>query len=360
MAPVVAVIGAGNVGCALAADLALRGTEVRLCTRSAQRLAPIRETGLTATGAVTGSTPIAVLTTSVHEAVTGAEIVAVTVPTPALPHYADALVEAVRPAQLLWLNPGHSGGALFLAAEFARRARSAPALCQLLTASHISRMSGPATVSVLKLAVAALAAFPAVRLDECFQRVEQVLPGQFSRAGTVLELDLMNVNAIMHPAQMVCNASWIEATGGGFAVYLEGSGPALGRVVDAVDIERLAIAERYEVPPRSFAALMREAGFTPAGDGGAYQALRAAESIHRVQAPPGLDHRYLHEDVAWGLVPWQELAACARIDVPTITSLTQLASTINGVDYRRRGLTLERMGLSGMRPEEVLAHVRGS
>lgn len=61
----VAVIGAGNVGSALAIHLSLGGHEVRLCTRSEQRLRPIREGGgLTATGAVQGSAPIALLTTS--------------------------------------------------------------------------------------------------------------------------------------------------------------------------------------------------------------------------------------------------------------------------------------------------------
>ena len=40
--------------------------------------------------------------------------------------------------------------------------------------------------------------------------------------GSVLELDLMNINAVMHPAQMVGNASWIEATGGDFAIHQAG------------------------------------------------------------------------------------------------------------------------------------------
>jgi hypothetical protein len=40
-------------------------------------------------------------------------VVAVTVPTAALPSYADALAEE----QLIWLNPGHSGGSLCLSAE---------------------------------------------------------------------------------------------------------------------------------------------------------------------------------------------------------------------------------------------------
>ena len=51
----VAVIGAGNVGCALAADLALQGVEVRLFNRSPGRLAAIRDAGgITVTGQIEG------------------------------------------------------------------------------------------------------------------------------------------------------------------------------------------------------------------------------------------------------------------------------------------------------------------
>jgi opine dehydrogenase len=92
---VVGVIGGGNVGCALAAHLTLSGATVRLCTRSEARLEPIRQIGeITLTGAVSGSARIAMLTTSVREAVIGADVVAVTVPTPALPFYAGPLAEA--------------------------------------------------------------------------------------------------------------------------------------------------------------------------------------------------------------------------------------------------------------------------
>src|SRR4051794_431138 len=73
MAQVVAVIGAGNVGCALAADLMLRGFQVRLCTRSEVRLALLRAAGaITITGEIAGSAPLPLLTTSMGRAVAGA------------------------------------------------------------------------------------------------------------------------------------------------------------------------------------------------------------------------------------------------------------------------------------------------
>ena len=91
--------------------------------------------------------------------------------------------------------------------------------------------------------------------------------------------------------------------------------------------------------------------------GGAYHAIQHSELIRPIQSPPQLDHRYLHEDVGWGLVPWMHLAAAAGSPAPTITALTHLAGVINGIDYPREGLTLERMGLAGKTPAEIRAHV---
>lgn len=336
----------------------MRGIDVRLCNRSPARLDAIdRAGGITVTGAVEGSSRIALLTTDMAEAVRGADVVAVTVPTPALPKYAAALAETMTSDQLIWLDPGHSGGALYIGAELRRRrGGSGPLICQLSTASHGSRMTGPATVSVFALTAATLAAFPSRDLDECHARVDALLPGQFGTASTVLELDLQNVNAVMHPAQMVCDASWIEATGGDFFIYREGTGPATARIIEAVDSERMALADRLGVPTLSLVDALAHAGYTSheaARTGSVHVALQGGQPIGRVKAPPSLDHRYLHEDVGWGLVQWVELASVPGAPTPTMEAVVTLAGVLNARDYRTDGLTLERMGLQGMDMEGI-------
>ena len=357
----VAVIGAGNVGCALAADLALRDVEVRLFNRSPGRLAAIRDAGgITVTGVIEGFAVPGLVTGSLKQAVDGAGVVAVTVPTASLPAYAAALGQATTSEQLIWLNPGHSGGALYLAAELARAGRAGRTICQLTTASHISRLTGPAAVRVFLRSRASLAALPARHLQTCHRRLGALLPGQFGRAHSVLDADLANLNAILHPPGMVCNAGWIEATAGQFGFYAEGSGPAVTRVMDAIDAERLALARALGVRAVPFAELFGQLGFTTgeqAHAGGAYHAIQHSDLIQPIQSPPRLDHRYLHEDVGWGLVPWIHLAAAAGSPAPTITALTHLAGVINGIDYPREGLTLERMGLAGKTPAQIRAHV---
>ena len=359
----VAVIGAGNVGCALAADLALRGVEVRLFNRSPGRLAAIRDAGgITVTGEIEGFARLSLVTGSLEQAVDGATVVAVTVPTASLPAYAAALARATREEQLIWLNPGHSGGALYLAAELARAGRGGGrTICQLTTASHISRLAGPATVRVLLRSRASVAALPASHLQECHRRLDALLPGQFGRAESVLEADLANLNAILHPPGMVCNAGWIEATAGQVRL-LRRRQRARGRPGHGRDRPRAPGTGPRTLGVRAvpFAELFHQLGFTTSQGlhgGGAYHAIQRSELIRPIQSPPQLDHRYLHEDVGWGLVPWMHLAAAAGSPAPTITALTHLAGVINGIDYPREGLTLERMGLAGKTPAQIRARV---
>ena len=360
MSGIVAIVGAGNVGCALAGDLALRGAEVRLFNRSGERLAPIREAGgITLTGELEGFAQLSLVTENLVHAIDGADVVAVTLPTSSLPFYASALASATTDEQVIWLDPGHSGGALFLTAEIARaQAGRVRKLCQLTTASHISRMTGPATVQVFLLARASLAALPSSNLDECYERVSELLPGQLERIDSVLEADLSNINAIMHPPGMICNAGWIEATEGGFGFYAEGNGPVVARVMDAVDRERLALAERLELPAVPFVELFHELGFTAETlrTASVHDAVIGSELIRAVKAPPRLDHRYLHEDVGWGLVPWMHLAAAVACPAPVISAITHLAGVINGIEYARAGLTIEGMGLTGKNADEIRAY----
>ena len=363
MPATVAVIGAGNVGCALAADLVLRGVAVRLCNRSDARLEPIRHAGgVTATGAVEGFAPLDLVTVSVEDAVRGADVVAVTVPTPALPHYAPALAELTTGDQLIWLDPGHSGGALYLAAEMERRTgRHGRRLCQLSTSSHGARMTGPSTVAVFGLPRATVGAFPGSAVDECLEQLGPLLGSRLVPAGTVLEVDLLNMNAVMHPPQMIGNAGWIEATQGAFPIYREGTGPAVARLIEAVDAERQALAGRLDLPTATFVDFLRDSGYTTpeaAATGRVHQALQAGEALAGVAAPPTLDHRYLHEDVGWGLVPWLHLAGHCGVATPVIEAVVGVAGALNGLDYRHHGLTLERMGLDEVDPDSIVAYAR--
>src|SRR5215212_171517 len=88
----VAILGAGHGGFAAAADLTQRGYDVRLQARNADRLKDLRARGgIEARGIVQGHIPITNTTTDVKEAVNGADLIMLVVPSVAHEPYSRAL-----------------------------------------------------------------------------------------------------------------------------------------------------------------------------------------------------------------------------------------------------------------------------
>ena len=67
-----------------------------------------------------------------------------------------------------------------------------------------------------------------------------------------------------------------------------------------------------------------------------------------IKSPAALDHRYLREDVGYGLVPMREIGRLLGVKTAVMDALITLAATAMAVDFGRAGLTLEKMGLAGI------------
>jgi opine dehydrogenase len=115
------------------------------------------------------------------------------------------------------------------------------------------------------------------------------------------------------------------------------------------------------VPAIPFIDIFFEAGLTTRAardSGDVARACRESEPNKTIKSPSSLDHRYVHEDVGHGLVPIAALGRLAGVATPTIAALVELAGLAVGIDYMRDGLTLERLGLAGKSPSELLRFVQ--
>lgn len=349
----IAVLGAGHGGLAAAADLTRRGYAVRLQARSEQRLAPIRERGgIDVTGVHEGFVPLATLTTSVAEAVSGADLVMLVVPSVAHADYATALARALSPGQPVFLNPGHTGGGLHFVHELRRAGyRDEVRTAETVTLTYIGRTQGPTSVAIYTYTRRLkCAAFPGRHTDAMLALLAPIYP-EVVRAASVLETGMANINAVFHPPGMVMNAGWIEHTGGDFLFYREGVTPAVGTVCEAVDAERMAVAQALGIPTVPFLETFHQAGLTTdegRASGSIAFACRVSGPNATVKSPPSLDHRYVHEDVGYGLVPMAALGRLAGVPTPTMDALIDLASEMLGIRYRETGLGLDRLGLAGL------------
>jgi opine dehydrogenase len=360
----VAVLGAGHGGCAAAADLSRRGYSVRLHARHTDRLAPLRaQGGIEARGVAQGLVPIDLMTTDVAEAVRDADLVMLVVPSIAHAYYARALARLIDGRQPVFINPGHTGGGLHFLHELRGAGYRGPVrCCETVTLTYITRMEGPGVVNIYSYTKRLrFAALPGKATAALFDLIKPLYP-EIQPASSVLETGLSNLNAVFHPEGMIMNAGWIEHTKGDFLFYREGFTTAVGRVTAAVDAERLAVAKAFGVPAVPFIEVFYQAGLTTAAardSGDIARACKESEPNKTIKSPPSLDHRYVHEDVGYGLVPMAALGRLAGVATPTIDALIQLAGLAVGIDYRRDGLTLERLGLAGKSPSDLLQLVEG-
>jgi len=361
----IAILGAGNGGHAVAADLGRQGYETSIYSRSAATLE-----ALTARGGVAytgcfgeGFSPIKTITPNIEEAIDGARIIIITVPTIALTWYAHLLAPYLNESHTVMLNPGHTGGGLHFV-QTLREAGNAKEVrtCETITLTYGCRIRGPALVWIpLAMTNLRLAAFPGKHLDALFPTIHTLFPNVVPGTN-VLETGLTDLNAMEHPPGMLLNAAWIEHTKGNFRFYFDGVSPAVARVIQGMDDERMrilrALNERAGLDMRvmSFIEYFYEAGLTSRAaleSGDMYQALQESEPNKPIQAPDSLDHRYVNEDVGFGLVPMVEIGRWVGIECPTTEALVRLACVMMKRDYWHEGLTLAKMGVDQVPVERV-------
>jgi opine dehydrogenase len=358
----IAILGAGHGGMAAAADLTLRGFDVRLHGRRDQTLAPMRQQGgIDVRGIHEGFVALPVLTTDVAEAIADVDLIMLVVPSVAHQTYARALAGLIDGSVPLLLNPGHTGGGLHFLAELRKAGYTGEVtIGETVTLTYICRSPAPATVEIYSYTrQLGFAALPGKHTAALHELVQPVFPELEARS-SVLETGMSNINAIFHPPGMLMNAGWIEHTGGDFLFYAEGITEAVGRVVMAVDAERLAIAKALAVPARSFLDIFHAAGLTTAQarrSGNASLACKESAPNKSIKSPGSLDHRYVHEDVGDGLVAFSGFGRLAGVATPIIDAQVHLASAATGRDYWSTGLTLERMGLAGIAAADIHARL---
>jgi opine dehydrogenase len=355
----IAVLGAGNGGCAAAADLTLRGFEVRLFSRSDKTLLPIMKRGgitLVEEGAEKFA-GLYFVSPLIIPVVNGADLIIVAAPAVAHEYLAKSLAPHLREDQIILLNPGHTGGSF----HFAHLLRSLGSkvelkLCETVTLTYICRMPEAARVEIYRRTTnLRCAAFPAKQTAELIKDISVVF-SNIVAAENVIATGFSNINAIMHPAGMLGNVGWIEQTAGNFLYYREGITPAIAAWIEAVDRERLEIVSCFGLEPLRFVDIFHRSGLTSddaRASGSVYRAISESEPNRSIKSPPSLDHRYIKEDVGYGLVPMAEIGCLFGIKTPVMDALITLASTALNIDFRSEGLTLDKMGLGGVGPKQL-------
>ena len=357
----VSVLGAGNGGCAIAADLVRRGITCTLFDLPAFEavVAPIREAGFLRLTGVLGDVTVAAprVASDMRDAVDDADVVLVAVPAFAQVAFAEACAPFLRDGHVVVLTPGSTGGALAFAEALRRAGRlDGVTVAETLSLPFACRKVDPVHVHVSGVKNdLPIAAFPSSANGRVATVLEGVFPAGLALAANVLETSLNNLNAMAHPLPALLNAGWIETTGGDFRFYNDGVSPSVARAMDATDRERLAVIRALGLPAvpatewdRRLYGLVGET---------TYELNRDSWVHHDIRAPKELRSRYLTEDVPFGLVPIASIAHELGVATPTIDLVIDLACLLLGEDLRASGRTATSLGLAGRTAEQMTSYV---
>jgi len=352
----VAILGAGNGGLAATVDLTIRGFSVGLWSRRIETLRPIQMRGGIEYSGVFGEGFIepTLVTKDLGEVLFEAELVIIMLPTSAHFEIGESLAPFLTKEQTVLLAPGHT--LTILPAALHAGGVISPEFCEVGTLPYICRKDEYAHVKISKCSdYLPFAAFPINRTDEMFSLVQKVFPKIHALAsplGTVFTY----MNAIHHPPATICNAGRIENTDGDFFHYFEGITPSVGHLIDYFDTERRAVAMALGVETKTFVDHFYKMGYTTdeaRETGLAYEAFHQSVPDRFIKAPKSLDHRFLDEDIPYGLVLLSELGSLAGIKTPSIDAMIHLAEVCTGKPYSIEGLTLERLGLKDKNVDDL-------
>jgi opine dehydrogenase len=206
-------------------------------------------------------------------------------------------------------------------------------------------ITGPAFISAAASA-SSTGVFPACRHDAAFAILKRVFPA-VEPVEDALSAALMNAGPVIHPPLILMNAGPLEHFER-WDIHKEGTQPAIRRVTDALDAERIAarVALGYAAPHFPLAD-----HYAAQGEEWMY-----GRRVHQKLTDSGdwkerivlREHRYMREDVEMGLAFLVSVCDWAGVPCPVAKGLLALASAVLGRDLRQGERTLEALGLAGL------------
>lgn len=358
----VTVMGGGNGGFAVSADLTISGFEVTLYEdpKFAASVEEIRKDHTihlddTYCPEHSGTAILANVTTDLAEALADADIILPVSPAYAQETVARSLIPHIRDGMVICLTPGSCGGGLVYAKIFHEAGViDKVKICEMSTLPFATRKVNGNTVRILlEVPKIYFAAFPAKYNQEMFDLVSQLYPA-IVLFHDVLETALNNGNIDSHPAPVVLNAGKIEYYKKHYH-YKEGITPSVARVNETINRERQAICEAFGYTPIDIKQRLVETGYCKPADT-LYDMYRTSEGIFmEIGGPNDLSGRYLTEDAPCSLVFCANLAKQVGVATPVMDSIAILASVLRNENYWQTGRTLEKVGLAGKTKEEIKA-----
>ncbi|MCC6108828.1 MAG: NAD/NADP octopine/nopaline dehydrogenase family protein [Denitrobacterium sp.] len=391
----IAVLGGGAVGKTCAADCALAGQEVRICDLQPffqTTLATVERTGITVQAKPPatqskygferfGKATFSLVTDSVAEAVKGAKLIIVGVPSIAHEPFFKELIPHLEDGQIIHIIPDNYGSLKLR--KLMREAgcdkdvviggwSSAPYGTRVDTEGGVMN----AHVSLVYRAITLRgAALPMTDQDEflestkalgCFDAITEgdgVVSG-----GTVLDTGFSNVNPVIHVPGTVLGVSTMENFGTvlrgnihDYSIYSHSFCPSISEVQYEFYNEEIALAKAIGVGIQEFKKDVFFQRTSVLGEEymgeGCTVPFEEEWEVGYATGPFSIYNRYVTEDVPVGCHVYHELGKKFGVSTPIIDSMIAIAGVMTHKNYFEMGLTLEELGIAHLSKDELLDYL---
>lgn len=342
----ISILGAGNGGTAVAAELSLRGHEVALI-KTSNAMHDQNFNFLLENGGAVNLIEDGITTASKIKHVTRdlsylseSEIVIIYIQT----NYHEKLIKRIKPylrdGQILLLNPGYLSTAYVLK----HCSDIDLTICEAQSSFLDCRIIEPGAIRIgFRNVRNPLGIYPVSRLKEGREKLDQ-LGFPFVYLPSVIEAALHNPNLIVHTVGAVMSIPRIEKTKGDYCMYHEVFTPSVWRILEALDNEKMDLIERLGCERLSYVEACKYRNTLDDTRDAKEVFFWYASMPSRAKGPTVVDSRYISEDVPQGLVLLESLGLKYDVETPICTALIDMASAAIGRDLRLEGRTVESLG----------------
>lgn len=388
----IAVLGAGAVSKAQAADCALAGAKVRICDLqpfAKKTLFGIKEKGIKFFGDQlnlygferSGVAMMDLVTEDVAEAVKGAGIVIIGTPTFGHVPFFEKLIPALEDGMVIHIYPDNFGSLLLR--KMMREAgctkkviiggwSSAPYGCRVEIKGGVILPQIRVYYRAINLRGAALPmtdqeAF--LESSKYMGSMDAVTHGDGAVSGqTVMDTGFSNVNPVLHCPGTILGVGTMENWGViygedkyQYSIYSHAYCPSIAKVQYSFYQEQCRLAEAMGVGIQDFEKkqfFSRESILGPEYMGPDYIIpYDQQDYIQFGTGPFSIDNRYITEDIPVGCHTYHELGKKYGVKTPVIDSMINLASAMMETDYYEKGYTLDYLGIGHMDKEQLLKYL---
>ena len=390
----IAVLGGGAVGKTCGADCKLGGNkEVRIFELPQffkANLGNVAKTGITLGGIQknqygfkrTGKAYFDLITDDIKEAVSGAKLIIIAIPSVAHDIFFDLLIPVLEDGQIIHIIPDNYGSL-----KLRKKMRESGCTKKVIIGgwssapygTRVEKEGGVQTSDmwlVYRAKTLRGASLPSTDQDiflesskllGCFDSITQ---GDGAVGGeTVMDIGFSNVNPVLHCPGTILGVGVMENWGriyGGhdkytYSIYSHAYCPSISEVQYAFFLEEVSLAEAMGVgiakyPKKNFMSRTSILGPEYMGDDCIVPFEDQWETGYKT-GPFSIQDRYVTEDVPVGCHIYHELGLKFGVATPVIDSMITLGSVMTGKDFYKTGLTLDDLGIGHLNKEELLDYL---